>query len=114
MDRLLRAQTNIPIGTLPVKGFHLVGKIQIPGGVVEKHYLASFTARNGSWDESIILRRTPPGDWRVALKVNENPGQVKFAELDNPWKLLFQEVAPDFPTKSNHEVHDWIGETPKQ
>jgi hypothetical protein len=49
----------------------------------------------------------------VALKVNKNPGQVKFAELNSPWKLLFHEVAPDFPVKSDHEIHDWIGEEPK-
>jgi hypothetical protein len=113
MDRILRAQTTIPIGTLSVNGFRFVEKIQVPGSVVEKQYLASFTARNGSWDQSIILRRTPSRDWRVALKVNKNPGQVKFAELNSPWKLLFHEVAPDFPVKSDHEIHDWIGEEPK-
>ncbi len=113
MDRILKAQINIPIGTLPVKGFRLVGRIQIPAGTIEKTYLASFTARNGSWDEEIILRRTNAGDWRVALKVNELPGQVSFAELRKPTKLLFHEVAPDFSVKSSHEIQDWLGEQPK-
>ncbi len=113
MDRILKAQMNIPVGTLPVKGFRLVGRIQIPGGVMEKKYLASFTARNGSWDEEITLRRTNSGDWRVALKINERPGQVTFAELDEPTKLLFHIVDPDFPVKSNHEIQDWLGEEPK-
>jgi len=113
MDRILKAQLNIPVGTLPVKGFRLVGRIQIPLGTVEKSYLASFTARNGSWDEQVILRRTNARDWRVALKVNERPGQVTFAELDKPTKLLFHNVDPDFPVKSNHEIQDWLGEAPK-
>jgi hypothetical protein len=113
MDRILKAQTNIPVGTLPVKGFRLVGRIQIPAGIIEKGYVASFTARNGSWDESIRLRRTPAGDWRMALKVNENPGQVKFAELNKPTKLLFSKVDPDFPVQSSHEIQDWLGEAPK-
>ncbi len=113
MDRILKAQTNIQVGTLPVKGFRLVGRIQIPAGITESEYLASFTARNGSWDESIRLRRTPAGDWRVALKVNENPGQVKFADLDKPTKLLFNKVDPDFPVQSGHEIQDWLGEAPK-
>jgi hypothetical protein len=113
MERILKAQINIPVGTIPVKGFRLVGRIQIPAGLKEKSYLASFTARNGSWDESIVLRRTPAGDWRVALKVNENPGQVKFADLDKPTKLLFHNVDPDFPVKSDHEIQDWLGEQPK-
>jgi len=108
MDRFLRAQINIFVGTLPIKGFRSVGRVQISGGVVEKKYLAAFTARNGSWDESIVLRQTKSGDWRVALKVNENPGQVKFAELNKPWKLLFHEVAPDFPVRSDHELQDWL------
>jgi hypothetical protein len=112
MDRILKAQISIPVGTLPVKGFRLVGRIQIPAGIMEKEYLASFTARNGSWDQSIRLRRTNAGDWRVALKVNERPGQVTFAELDGPTKLLFHKVDPDFPVKSNHEVQDWLGEAP--
>jgi len=113
MDRILKAQTNIPVGTLPAKGFRLVGRIQIPAGIMEREYLASFTARNGSWDESIRLRRTATGDLRVALKVNENPGQVKFAELDKPTKLLFHKVDPDFPVQSSHEIQDWLGEAPK-
>jgi hypothetical protein len=113
MDRMLKAQIDIPVGTLPVKGFRLVGRIPIPADIIERHYLASFTARNGSWDEEITLRRTKSGDWRLALKVNERPGQVKFAELDKPPKLLFREIDPDFPVKSNHEIQDWLGEQPK-
>jgi hypothetical protein len=113
MDRILKAQVNIPVGTLPVKGFRLVGRIQIPAGIKEKAYLASFTARNGSWDEEITLRRTKAGDWRVALKVNDRPGQVTFAELDKPTKLLFQKVDPDFPVQSSHEIQDWLDEKPK-
>jgi hypothetical protein len=35
MDRILKAQVNIPVGTLPVKGFRLVGRIQIPVGIKE-------------------------------------------------------------------------------
>jgi len=108
-ERLQRAQINIPIGTIPVNGFWPAREIQIPNDIVEKQYLASFTARNGSWDESIILRRITSGDWRVALKVNENPGQVAFAGLNKPKKLVFHEVAPDFPVKSDHEIRDWLG-----
>ena len=110
MDRILKAQINIPVGTLPAKGFRLVGRVQIPAGIMEKSYLASFTARNGSWDEEIRLRRTNAGDWRVALKVNERPGQVTFAELNKPTKLLFHKVDPDFPVKSKHEIQDWLDE----
>ena len=113
MDRILKAQINIPIGTLPVKGFRLVSRIQIPAGIMEKKYLASFTARNGSWDEDVTLRRMNTGDWRVALKVNESPGQVTFAELNKPTKLLFHKVDPDFPVNSNYEIQDWLGEAPK-
>jgi hypothetical protein len=110
LERLQRAQINIPISTIPVKGFWPAREIQIPNGIVEKRYLASFTARNGSWDESIILRQIPSsGAWRVALKVNENPGQVTFAGLNTPRKLLFQEVPPDFPVKSNDEIQAWLG-----
>ena len=113
MDRMLKAQINIPVGTLPVKGFRLVGRIPLPVGIMEKHYVASFTARNGSWDEEITLRRTNSGDWRVALKINESPGQVTFAELDKPTKLLFHKVDPDFPVQSSHEIQDWLGEAPR-
>jgi hypothetical protein len=49
----------------------------------------------------------------MALKVNENPGQVKFAELNKPTKLLFSKVDPDFPVQSSHEIQDWLGEAPK-
>jgi hypothetical protein len=52
-----------------------------------------------------VLRRTNSGDWRMALKINERPGQVTFAELE----LLFQKVDSDFPVKSNHEIQDWLG-----
>ncbi len=113
MDRILKAQINIPVGTLPIKGFRVVGRIQIPSGIKEKKYVASFTARNGSWDEEVILRRTNAGDWRVALKVNENPGQVTLAELDKPAILLFHKVDPDFPVQSSHEIQDWLGEAPR-
>lgn len=113
MDRILRAETNIPVGTLPIKGFRRVGRIQIPGGGVEKHYLASFTARNGSWDEPIVLRQTTSGDWRVAWKVYEQPGQVKFADPDKPRKLLFHEADQDFPVKSDHELDEWFAGQPQ-
>jgi hypothetical protein len=112
MDYFLRAEVNIPVGTLPIKGFRRVGRIQIPAGVVEKKYLAAFTARNGSWDQSIVLRKTKSGDWRVAVKILENPGQATFEEMNKPWKLLFHEAAPDFPFNSEHELQDWLGGQP--
>lgn len=56
------------------------------------------------WDRIVALYQSSE------VKVNRNPGQVTFAELNNPGKLLLHEVAPDFPVTSDHEILDWIGE----
>ena len=70
---------SLSIGTLPVRGARVIGTIAVPD-VDEKRYTASFMARNGNWDQLILLRRKG-GKWYSASVIQQNPGQVRFAQL---------------------------------
>lgn len=84
------------IGTLPVNGARPIGSLVLPN-IREKRYVAAFVARNGSWDQLILMRRLEKV-WYFATVVQQNPGQVRFAQLKHlPGPPIHRMSDPGFP-----------------
>jgi hypothetical protein len=97
----------VKLGTLPNNDFAELDSIALPDGI-ERTYSAEFAARNGSWSQIIVLRRTDTG-WKVATVVQRSARVVKFAELNKPRPVLCYEAAPDFPEAVPGELRLWAG-----
>ncbi len=96
-DSLKEDTQLITIGTLPVRGYRHLRKVAMPD-VSEKRFITMFTARNGAWDQFILLRRDTNKRWHFATQVVENKGQVKYKELLREGKHpIFTAIDPGFP-----------------
>jgi len=95
------------LGTLPSKDYINLGRLPLPSGV-EKQYAAEFSARNGSWAQSIVLRRSG-NSWKVATIVQKSVRVAKFRELNQPRPILCYEVDRDFPEREPGELRRWVG-----
>jgi len=85
----------IHVGTVPVRGSQELTQIVLPD-MLEKKYIASFTARNGAWDQLIFLRKDHIG-WHFATRVQENIGQVNFSKLARPRRVIYEKPDKGFP-----------------
>jgi hypothetical protein len=99
----------IPIGTLPVGGSRNIGKSTMPENVTEAKYVAAFTARNGAWDELILLRRDV-GGWHFAAQIQRNPGQVTFENLDSSLHPIYEVIDKGFPGDTGNSWKDFNGQ----
>lgn len=95
------------LGTLPRKDYIMLGRMPLPSGT-EKQYAAEFSARNGSWSQSIVLRRSGKS-WKVATIVQKSARVVKFKELNQARSVLCYEADPDFPEREAGELRRWVG-----
>jgi hypothetical protein len=95
------------LGTLPSKDYISLGRLPLPAGA-EKQYAAEFSARNGSWTQSILLRRSG-SSWKVATIVQKSFRVGKIKELNQPRRVLCYAVEPDFPQREAGELRRWVG-----
>lgn len=102
-------QPPVNIGTLPVNGSRDLTKLVMPDRS-EKRFTVSFSARNGAWDQLILLRRDSEG-WHFATEIEDNPGQVRFSDLNKKSKTLLVVVDPCFPGDPKKEWHSFSGQT---
>lgn len=99
------------LGTLPNDDFKNIGMIPLPTADIE--YAAQFSARNGSWSQTLILRHTPPNGWKFATLVRKSRKVAKSdAELRNQPVLCYF-ADPGFPEKEPNELTQWAQNAPK-
>ena len=110
-DAILSRQ-GLSLGTLSVGG-HIRPTIIPPGKVFtlnpngrEKKFTASFSARNGAWDQLILVRKNEAGKWHWATRVIRNPGQATLEVLRGNQIVLYEFVDLGFPG-GHPTVADW-------
>jgi len=91
----------IEIGTLPVNGSRAITPFgvrwEMPSDKHEKRFLASFKARNGAWDQMVLLRADDKSGWHFATRIERNRGQSKLRDLQASNKVLYQVIDSGFP-----------------
>jgi hypothetical protein len=92
------------VGTLPVKGSKFIGTVSL-GHLSERKFLAAFSAKNGQWDQLVVLRRLN-NEWRLAMRVQRNPGQIPFEELEKPRERIYDFTEAGFPGTIDETIWD--------
>lgn len=98
------------LGTLPDDDYRNAAKLPLPAtGKTYKTYAAEFSARNGSWTQTIWLRRSPKS-WKTASLVR---GSQRVAKgTPTPGSKMCYYVDQDFPLQSPDEVESWAQNVP--
>jgi hypothetical protein len=94
------------LGTLPSNDYINLGRLPLPTGS-EKQYAAEFSARNGSWTQTIVLRRSA-SSWKLATIVQKSFRVAKAKELNPPRRVLCYAVEPGFPLREAGELRGWV------
>jgi len=94
------------LGTLPNDDYRNATKISLPA--TDKTYAVEFSARNGSWSQTVWLRRSVKG-WKTASLVRHSQRVGKVPVLGP--KMCFY-VDQDFPLQSPDEVKSWAQDVP--
>ncbi len=98
------------LGTLPNDDYRNAAKLLSPAaGKTYITYAAEFSARNGSWSQTLWLRQSPKG-WKTASLVRRSQRVVKGTPVPGP-KLCYY-VDQDFPLQSPDEVKSWAQDVP--
>lgn len=101
------AEETTRLGTLPSRDYINLGRMPLPVGA-EKQYAAEFSARNGSWFQSILLRRSRDS-WKVATIVQRSIRAGTLKELNQSRPILCHEADPDFPEREAGELRRRAG-----
>jgi hypothetical protein len=98
------------LGTLPNDDYRNAAKLRLPA--IEKTYITyavEFSARNGSWTQTLWLRRSPQG-WKTASLVRRSQRVAKGTPVLGSKMCYF--VDQDFPLQSPDEVKSWAQDAP--
>jgi hypothetical protein len=98
------------LGTLPNDDYRNAAKLPLPGiDKTYKTYAVEFSARNGSWTQTLWLRRSPKG-WKTASIVRRSQRIAKGTPVLGS-KMCYY-VDQDFPLQSPGEVRSWAQDVP--
>jgi hypothetical protein len=100
------AAETFQLGTLPNDDYRNAHKIPLPA--TDKIYAVEFSARNGSWSQTVWVRRSIKG-WKTASLVRHSQ-RVGKAPVLGPKMCLY--VDQDFPLQSPDEVKNWAQDVP--
>jgi hypothetical protein len=101
--------TPFVVGTVPVRDIRPFGATPVLGGV-EKRFVFEFSARNGAWSQSAVLRKTKAGRWATLTQLFDRvPRIVSFEEMQKTQvRGICIERDANFPA-SEEEVFRWTG-----
>jgi hypothetical protein len=98
-SRIAVQRAPLIIGTLSKNG--VVRSPLIPPGQKwqlpqqkEKKFTVAFSARNGSWDQFVLIKRMASGEWFWPTRVVMNPGQTTYKRMRRPWRVIYQFKEP--------------------
>lgn len=98
VDEIEKAQTRLHKSTFFKTGQGAagldVGYVTLPENSDKQTYGIFFTARNGSWQRHVTLRRVN-GEWKLATRVTKDDGKTL---------LMPEEVSVNFPRGANGEA----------
>jgi hypothetical protein len=91
----------LKVGTLaPNQGHAILGK-PVPFTNEQPKFRIFFKARNGFWDQDLLLRKVK-GEWLHAMRVHRE----LWGQENNPRQLLFTKIDDGFPTGANGKI-EW-------
>jgi hypothetical protein len=101
------ASETAQLGTLPNDDYRHATKIPLPA--TDKMYAIEFSARNGSWSQTLWLRRSVKG-WKTASFVRHTQRMGKGPPVLGP-KMCYY-IDQDFPFQSADDAKGWAQDVP--
>jgi hypothetical protein len=103
------AAETVQLGTLPNDDYRRIAKIPLPTN--NEAFAIEFSARNGSWRQSLLVRRSPQG-WKTASVVRHSRKVGTEEEITKAGTRICYYVDTGFPLQSADELKNWMQDVP--